>query len=187
MKRLSLVGALVCALATVPVGASTFVAMNGAELVAQSDAVVVGEVLYTYSYWNDERTMIFTDAVVQVRESVVGNVYGLVSVRTPGGIVGDYRVDAHGFPSFRDGQTQFLYLHRNAAGQMEVTGFQQGQYRVVTRSDGAEIAVPALKGMRLLTLNGQAAPRPRALPLETLKASVRAEAAAVRADNPRVK
>lgn len=185
MKRICLVGALVCALAAVPVGASTFVAMNGAELVGQSDAVVVGEVLYTYSYWNDEGTMIFTDAVVHVRESVLGNVSGLVTVRTPGGTVADYRVEAHGFPAFGKGQTQFLFLHRNG-DQMEVTGFQQGQYRVVTRSDGTEVAVPALKGTRLLTADGQAAPRPKALPLETLKASVRAEAVGL-AHNPRVK
>lgn len=185
MKRLCLVGALVCALAAVPVGASTFVAMDGAELVGQSDAVVVGEVLYTYSYWNDEGTMIFTDAVVHVRESVVGNASGLVTVRTPGGTVADYRVEAHGFPVFGKGQTQFLYLHRNG-DQMEITGFQQGQYRVVTRSDGTEIAVPALQDVRLLTANGQAAPRPKALPLETLKASVRAEAVGLDR-NPRVK
>lgn len=187
MKRLSLVGALVCALAAAPVGASTFVAMNGAELVAQSDAVVLGDVLYTYSYWNAEGTMIFTDAVVFVRESVVGDVSGLVSVRTPGGIVADYRVDATGFPVFGKGQTQFLFLHRTAEGLMEVTGFQQGQYRVVTRSDGAEIAIPALKDVRLLTASGQAAPRPRPVSLETLKASVRAEAVGLAHPNPRVK
>lgn len=186
MKHLSLVGALVCALMAAPVGASTFVAMNGAELVSQSDAVVVGEVLYTYSYWNSEATMIFTDAVVHVREAIVGNASGLVSVRTPGGTVADYRVEAHGFPAFGAGQTQVLYLHRTPEGQMAVTGFQQGQYRVVTRSDGAEVAVPALEGVRLLTANGQAAPRPRALPLETLKASIRAEAAGLDR-NPRVK
>lgn len=185
MKRLCLVGALVCALAAVPVGASTFVAMDGAELVGQSDAVVVGEVLYTYSYWNAEGTMIFTDAVVHVRESVIGNLSGLVTVRTPGGTVADYRVEAHGFPAFGKGQAQFLFLHRNG-DQMEITGFQQGQYRIVTRSDGAEIAVPALKGVRLLTATGQAAPMPRALPLETLKASVRAQASSFD-HTPRVK
>ncbi len=168
-----------------PLSASTFVAMNGAELVGQSDAVVVGDVLYTYSYWNQEGTMIFTDAVVHVRESVVGNASGLVTVRTPGGTVADYRVEAHGFPVFGKGQTQFLFLHKNG-DQMEITGFQQGQYRVVTRSDGAEIAVPALQDVRLLTANGQAAPRPKAIPLETLKASVRAEAVGLDR-NPRVK
>ena len=185
MKRLCLVGALVCALAAVPVGASTFVAMGDAELVGQSDAVVVGEVLYTYSYWNAEGTMIFTDAVIHVRESVIGNASGLVTVRTPGGTVADYRVEAHGFPMFGQGQTQFLFLHRDG-DQMAVTGFQQGQYRIVTRSDGAEVAVPALKGARLLTADGQAAPVPRAVPLETLKASVRAQASSLDR-TPRVK
>jgi hypothetical protein len=186
MKRLCLVGALVCALAAVPVGASTFVAMDGAELVGQSDAVVVGEVLYTYSYWNAEGTMIFTDAVVHVRESVVGEVSGLVSVRTPGGTVAGDRIDAQGFPVFGDGQTQLLFLYRGPAGQMEVTGFQQGQYRVVQRANGAEIAVPVQGGALLLAPDGRVAPNPRAVPLETLKASVRAQALSLH-DTPRAK
>lgn len=188
MQRLCLVGVLACALMAVPAGASTFVAMSGGELVGQSDAVVVGEVLYTYSYWNAEGTMIFTDAVVHVRESIVGKASGLVSVRTPGGTVADYRVDAHGFPAFRPGQSQVLFLHRTPEGLMEVTGFQQGQYRVVTRSDGVEVAVPALRGVRLLTPGGQAAPAPRAMRLENLKQSIRAEAAGLGIGaHPRVK
>lgn len=186
MKRSILVGALFCALAAAPLGASTFVAMSDGALVSQSDAVVVGEVLYTYSYWNSEGTMIFTDAVVHVRESITGTASGLVSVRTPGGTVADYRVEAHGFPVFGAGERMVLFLHRGADGLSEVTGFQQGQYRLVTRSDGTEVAVPAMKGVRLLTASGEPAPRPRALPLETLKADVRALSATVdRA--PRVK
>jgi hypothetical protein len=174
MKRSILVGALVCALAAAPVGASTFVAMSDGALVAQSDAVVVAEVLYTYSYWNAEGTMIFTDAVVHVRESITGNASGLMSVRTPGGTVADYRVEAHGFPTFGAGERMVLFLHRGTVGLAEVTGFQQGQYRVRTRSDGTEVAIPALKGVRLLTESGAPAPAPRAMPLETLRANVQA-------------
>lgn len=177
MKRLCLAGVLLCALAVVPAGASTFLAVSGGELVRGSDSVVVGEVLYTYSYWNAEGTMIFTDAVIHVRESILGDASGLVSVRTPGGTVADYRVEAHGFPAFRAGDRQVLYLHRTADGLMEVTGFQQGQYRLVSRADGLEVAVPALKGVQLLTASGARAPMPRATTLDDLRQSIRSEAA----------
>lgn len=187
MQRLCLVGALACVLMAVPAGASTFVALSGGELVGQSDAVVVGEVLYTYSYWNPEGTMIFTDAVIHVQESIVGKASGLVSVRSPGGTVADYRVEAHGFPAFRQGESQVLYLHRTADGLMEVTGFQQGQYRLVTRSDGARVAIPALNGVRLLTRSGEAAPMPRAMRLDDLKRSIRAAAVSARGVGSRVK
>lgn len=177
MKRLMIVGALLCALAAVPLSASTFVAMDRGELVAQSHAVVVGEVLYTYSYWNREGTMVFTDAVVHVQEAVLGDVSGLVSVRTPGGQVAGFRVEAHGFPAFGQGQRQLLFLHRAAEGSWEVTGFQQGQFRVVTRSDGKDVAVPALRNVQLLSMSGAPAPMPRAMALDSLKQSIRSEAA----------
>lgn len=186
MTRLMVVGALACALAAAPLSASTFLAMQGSELVAQSDAVVVGEVLYTYSYWNREGTMVFTDAVVHVQEAVLGKASGLVTVRTPGGQVAGFRVEAEGFPAFGAGQRQVLYLHRAGDGVMEVTGFQQGQYRVFTRSDGVEVAVPALKGARLLSASGAPAPLPRAMELDTLKHSIQAEAQSL-GRQPRVK
>lgn len=186
MKRLMVVGALVCALAAAPLSASTFVAMDRAELVAGSHAVVVGEVLYTYSYWNREGTMVFTDAVVHVQEAILGDASGLVAVRTPGGQVAGFRVEAHGFPAFGKGQRQVLFLSRAADGVMEVTGFQQGQFRVITRSDGVEIAVPALRGVQLLTASGAPAPMPRAVALDTLKQSIQAEAVGLDRQ-PRVK
>ena len=176
MNRLCLVGALACALMVAPAGASTFLAVSGGELVKGSDAVVVGEVLYTYSYWNPEGSMIFTDAVLHVQRSILGEASGLVSVRTPGGQVADYKIEAHGFPAFRAGDRQVLYLHRTAEGLMEVTGFQQGQYRVVSRADGVEVAVPALKGVQLLTSSGALAPMPRAMTLEALEQTIRSEA-----------
>ena len=186
MKRLCLFGVLACALMAAPAGASTFIAMSDVELVSGSDAVVVGEVLYTYSYWNPEGTLIFTDAVVHVQESVVGGASGLVAVRTAGGQIGDFGVEAHGFPSFEKGQRHLLYLQRTPEGTLSVTGFQQGQYRVVRRSDGTDVAIPALRGVRLLRPDGREAPAPRAVPLEQLKQTIRAQAASLNRQ-PRVK
>lgn len=186
MKRLIVVGALLCALAAAPLSASTFVAMDRGELVAQSHAVVVGEVLYTYSYWNRAGSMVFTDAVVHVQDAVLGDLSGLVSVRTPGGQVAGFRVEAHGFPAFGKGQRQLLFLSRTADGAWEVTGYQQGQYRLITRSDGVDVAVPALKNVQLLTASGAPAPMPRAMELGALKASIRSEAAGLHR-NPIVK
>jgi len=168
MKRAVVTAALLLALAAVPAGASTFIALGDAELVAQSDAIVVGEVLDTYSYWNDEQTMIFTEAVINVHRVVAGDAPALVNVRTPGGIVGDYKVEAHGFPAFERGQRQVLFLHQAGSGVVEVTGFQQGQYRVVSQRDGLELAVPALGDVQLLTRSGALAPRPQTVPLEDL-------------------
>jgi hypothetical protein len=173
MKRAVLTVALLLALTALPAGASTFVAMSDAELVAQSDAVVVGEVLETFSYWNENKSMIFTEAVIHVHDVVAGNAPAVLNVRTPGGVVGGYKVEAHGFPAFRQGQRQLLFVHHGQANVLEVTGFQQGQYRIERRRDGVRMAVPALAGVQLLTRSGAPAPRPQAVPLEDLVSSIR--------------
>ncbi|MGD2115941.1 MAG: hypothetical protein PVG07_12855 [Acidobacteriota bacterium] len=173
MKRAVLTVALLLTLAALPAGASTFVAMSDAELVAQSDAIVIGEVLETFSYWNESKSMIFTEAVIHVHDVVAGDAPALLNVRTPGGTVGSYRVEAHGFPAFGQGQRQLLFVHRGQADSLEVTGFQQGQYRIERRRDGVRMAVPALSGVQLLTRSGVPAPRPEARPLEDLVRSIR--------------
>ncbi len=178
MNRRLLLGALALTLvaAALPAGASTFVALSDAQLVAQSDAVVVGEVLDTFSYWNPQHSMIYTEAVVYVRDVIAGDAPAVLNVRTAGGTVADYKVEASGFPTFQRNQRQVLFLHRTAAGAVEVTGYRQGQYRVFTRSDGVDIAVPALGQVRLLTPSGRLAARPHPQPLASLEANVRSQA-----------
>jgi len=170
MKRTLLTGALLVALAAtvaIPAGASTFVAMSDQQLVAQSDAIVVGKVLETFSYWNDEHTMIYTEAVINVQRVVVGEAPALINVRTAGGVVGSYKVEATGFPTFREGQRQLLFVHRSDAGVVELTGYRQGQFYVQKTAEGREMAVPAVHNVRLLTRTGELAPRPRTVPLES--------------------
>jgi len=176
MKRTVLAGALLIALVAVlaiPAGASTFLAMSKVDLVSHSDAIVVGKVLETFSYWNDRHTMIFSEAVIQVERVVTGDAPALINVRTAGGVVGSYKVEASGFPTFREGQRQLMFVHRGESGALEVTGYQQGQYHVQSAADGTELAVPALRNARLLTRSGELAPRPRTVPLESLIGNLR--------------
>lgn len=178
MKRAVWFSVWVLALAcVVPLSASTFMAMSRGELVAQSDSIVEGVVLKTSSYWTPSGRLIVTEALVQVTDVVAGEAPGVVVVRTFGGEVGGYAVEAHGFPKFAQGERVFLFLHNTEDGAVEVTGYRLGQYRVVRDKAGIEMAVPTLEpGVRLLTPDGAAAPRPAAMKLETLKSSIRAEA-----------
>ena len=171
------------AAAAVPASASIFVAMDQAELVAASQAVVVGRVLEVRSFWNDEATAILTEAVVQVDQTVAGEAPGIVTVRTFGGTVGSLRIEAHGFPTFTEGQRMLLFLD-GVGSTAEVVGYQQGQFRIVTRvSDGLDVAVPAVDGgATLVRMDGGRVERPRALPLSALVESIRATAGELRAD-----
>ena len=120
--------------------------------------------------------MIVTEATIQVREGIAGRqTPGVVEVRTFGGSVGNYRVEAHGFPEFAAGDRVVLFLGERDGATFSVTGYQLGHYQVRKDASGADVAVPTLEtGVRLLSADGRAAARPATLPLSELKARIRA-------------
>jgi len=175
MKR-SLVVAF-CAvlfLASVPVMASTFVHMSPRELVAEADALIQGRVVALDSFWSESGRIIVSEAVIEVEETLFGKAPATVTVRTFGGQVGDVRVEAHGFPKFEKGERAILFLEKVAAdGSIRVLGYQQGQFRVVTRRDGVTLAVPMVDAdARLLTRDGRPGPEPRSLEIGFFKKQI---------------
>jgi hypothetical protein len=103
-----------------------------------------------------------------------------VILRTFGGTVEGYTVQAHGFPTFQKGQELLLFVSNQRDGTAEVNGYRQGQYRIVRDKAGVEMAVPMVEnGVRLLTRDGREAPRPQAVRLDTFKSRI--QAGAVRA------
>jgi hypothetical protein len=160
-----------------PVAASTFLALTPAQLVAQSNAVVEGEVLKISSFWSPSGRIILTEAMVRVTDTIAGEAPSVVVLRTFGGEVSNYHVVAEGFPKFEVGQRLVLFLQHQADGTSEVTGYRQGQYRIVRDKAGAEIAVPTLEaGVRLFAPGGRLAARPAAVALDTFKDQIRNEA-----------
>lgn len=182
MKRLvhrtsfavALTGLVLVGLGATAANASTFLALDVPELVQRSDWVVQGEVLELNSHWDDEGRVIVTDVLLGVKDSVIGKIEGPVWVRTFGGTVGDYTVEAIGFPRFAMGDQVLLFLNQREGldNTIRVTGHQLGHYRIVERG-GQKIAVPTLEaGVSLITESGQAAIAPREVPLSQLKGEV---------------
>ncbi len=167
-------GVLLAVSAAAAAGASTFLALSEKDLAASAAAVVQGRVIEARATWNAERTAILTDALVAVDEVLLGRAPRVVRVRTFGGTVDGYTIEAHGFPRFAPGQEMVLFLYREPADQsVRVVGYQQGQYRVETRG-GERVAVPAVgERVRLLAPDGVEMAPARALPLAELKSRVR--------------
>lgn len=156
-----------------PAGASTFLALSQAELVEQAEAVVQGRIVEVQSFWNSEHTAILTEAVLEVEDTVVGSAPAYVNLRTFGGQVGNYRIVAHGFPTFQLGERMVLFLEPEADGAQRVLGYQQGQYRIRDER-GIETAVPTFDtGARILRRDGSEAPAPRPMPLAQFKQQLR--------------
>lgn len=187
MKRAALLCAVaLVAAAALPATASTFLGMTQGELVANSNAVVVGEITDVRSFWNDEATAIVTEASVVVHETLAGNAPSIVVVRTFGGQVGPVRIEAHGFPTFEKGQRAVLFLGEDGDAS-RVIGYQLGHWKVVTRhSDGVQVALPTVDdGANIINRDGSPAQRPRAMTLDTLRHQVREAAGALRLMNQR--
>jgi hypothetical protein len=178
MKRLVSIGVLLLVVAVaVPGGASTFLRMTPAELIRDSAAVVQGEVLEVSSFWDRAGRIIVTEALVQVEEKILGEAPSVVVVRTFGGTVNGYTVEAHGFPKFQARERVLLYLEPEKDGASRVTGYQQGHYRIVRDKAGVELAVPTLdEGASVITRDGRAAAAVKTVRLDLLKESIRNEA-----------
>lgn len=177
MKRLVSGVLLIALVAAVPVAASTFLAMDSMDLAREADAVVQGRVLKVDSFWEPTGTVIVSEAMVEVEEQVFGRTPTVVRVKTFGGEVDGYHVEAHGFPVFAAGERVLLYLEADGEDTMRVTGYQLGHYRLVSGKDGVELAVPTLdEGAHMLAADGTQVPVPRTQPLAELKNQIRAEA-----------
>ena len=171
--KIATLSVLVLGLSVLPAGASTFLAMSEGDLVAESSAVVRGTVVSVESFWNAEHTMIFTEVVVEVEKTVVGEAPRFVTLRVAGGTVDDYTVQAHGFPAFRPGERSLVFLGDGAEEAFRVTGYQLGHYRIHTNRHGVEVAVPTVDhNVRLLSVDGRSVEGPRARPLAAFEASL---------------
>lgn len=176
MKRLMSIGLLLLAVA-VPVSASTFLRMTPGELVRDSAAVVQGQVLKVSSFWDASGRVIVTEAQIQVEEKIFGNAPSVVVVRTFGGTVDGYTVEAHGFPAFRAKDRLLLYLEAEQDGASRVTGYQQGQFRIVRDKAGVEFAVPTVDPeTSIVGRDGRPAAKAQPIRLDVLKNSIRNEA-----------
>lgn len=176
MKRLVSMG-LLMVVAAMPAGASTFLKMTQKDLVRDAAAVVKGQVIQVNSFWTPDGSMIVTEAMVKVDEALLGASDSVVLVKTFGGEVNGFYVEAHGFPKFTVNEKVLLYLEKEENGVARVAGYQQGQFRVVQDKAGVEYAVPTVDvDTNVLTKDGRPSPRQEAVRLDVLRDSIRTEA-----------
>ena len=162
-----------------PASGSTFLHMDRAELTAKASWVVVGNVLSVESFWTKSGRIIVTEAMVEVEDAILGETPSVVIVRTFGGTVNGFTVEAHGFPTFEKGERLLLFLEQDKAAPdaTRVLGYQEGMYRLALDKAGRELALPTVDaGARLMTAEGKLAPAPRPLLLDELRGEIRGHA-----------
>jgi len=100
------------------------------ELAQESQLVVDGTVSSVRSYWNEDHSKIFTEAVVAVGSTYKGGAAQSVRVVQLGGVVGNVRITAHGALQWKKGEEVLLFLEPSVPGAFQVAGFSQGKYMI---------------------------------------------------------
>ncbi len=89
------------------------------EILQGSESVVVGSVEEVASFWNEDRTRIYTRASIRIRETLKNGVSDeVIQVVVPGGKVGEITEIVTDTPSFSLGDESLLFLRKSSAGTM---------------------------------------------------------------------
>lgn len=106
-----------------------------AELAAEADYVVQGEVTSITSFWNADRTAIVTDVTMRVVETV-GQRAGSAAMsaevvfRVDGGEVEGIGMRTSNSPVFRPGEQAIVFLERGTAAALTIVGKREGVFRI---------------------------------------------------------
>lgn len=155
--------------------ASTVRKLDFGGLTRLSTNVVVGRVGGAESTWTKDGAVIVTLTTVEVAAEWKGSTGApAIVVRTPGGQVGDYRIEISGTPSLPTGETVLLFLEKNPDGSFGVVSFAQGSYRVLAGTDGSlrVASDPNAKHLRAVSEGGIATVAPVAAPLAAVQLEI---------------
>ena len=135
-----------------PASSTTVLEMNTEEMTARADLILRGRVLSSESLWDDSRTKIFTEYLLEVEECFKG-VPGetrKVSVRQWGGVVGDRGYYIPGVATFAPNEDVFAFFTspNPRSGTRFTVGLSQGKYSVLDEeSSGKELLRRNLRGL----------------------------------------
>jgi hypothetical protein len=105
--------------------------MDTPELTEKAKQIVIGHVVNMQSEWTQDRAKIFTYVTVQVEEYVKGTGNLEVTVKIPGGSVGDITLRVSDIPEFTVGEKVLLFLTDEYTDYCDLMGLFQGKYTIV--------------------------------------------------------
>src|SRR5262249_46534228 len=170
--RVTRTWAALLALHAATAGATTFVGMNERVLARSADAILVGRIarLETVA---DRAGAISTLVTVDVEQAYKGHVGSTLTLKQPGGRIGDRMLWIAGSPRFTQGERQLLFVSAHRDGTARTTAFGLGQFSLTTHP-----RTGATMGGRTLDELGLGARPVRRVPLARLLRTLRRAVAA---------
>lgn len=100
------------------------------QLVDQSEAIVQGTVLRSWSSWDPAHKFIWTHHELRLTDSLKNAHQSTMIVSEPGGSVGGINMQIAGALKFTPGEENVLFLYRTPIGYWRTVGYGQGKYNV---------------------------------------------------------
>jgi hypothetical protein len=121
------------------------------QLTAGATGIVKGYVTDVVSEWNDERTTIFTYTTIVVDQWLKGSGPKAITIRTPGGEVGDVGLWVEDVPVFVRDQDVFAFVKPiEQLPFMQVHGLHQGKF-TVENGKVIEAGLPVADFVKMVT------------------------------------
>jgi len=115
--------------------------MSVEQMIDDSELIVHGTVLRSWSGWDNARQFIWTHYELQVSDMIKGLPSVKLVVSEPGGIIGETAMQIAGAPQYEIGDEVVLFLHRTPIGYLRSSGWGQGKFGVGRPVGGGGLVV----------------------------------------------
>ena len=140
--------ALLATAALLTASAATVPEMDLRDIVAGSARIIRGEVVRSWTAWDDSRRAIWTHHEIHVDEALRGGA-GRFVVSSPGGTLNGLTMHVPGATSFRVGEEVIVFAYQVPNGMWRLRGWGQGKYLVSRTADGARLIRPFATSLHL--------------------------------------
>jgi len=146
------------------------------EMVHKSQRIMLGRRVSQETYWNKNRTRIYTATRFEVTEDLKGESRRTATVVTVGGTIDGMTLVVSGTPSFREHEEVLLFLEAGKSGNWILLGLSQGMFRVTADRRGVRTAHHASSGLGLVAGSPESSsqtPIPNRVELDRLLSRIR--------------
>lgn len=129
-KNLLTISVATLALGIPGMRAAVFPRVTAEELTAQSQAIVEGNIVRSWTAWDTEHKYIWTHYEISVADYLRGSMGGTFTVSEPGGSLDGLTQQISGSVSYAPGETTILFLYQTPIGYWRSVGGPQGKFTV---------------------------------------------------------
>lgn len=128
--------------------------MSVEQMIDDSELIVHGTVLRSWSGWDRARQFIWTHYELQVSDMIKGLPSARLVVSEPGGIVGETAMQIAGAPRYEVGEEVVLFLNRTPIGYLRSCGWGQGKFGVSSLGGAGPVVRAAAAGVSFVEAQG---------------------------------